>query len=60
MSRYRVKGPDRCGVMTLDTHKLLAWIAAWCLETFRQRSSAIVAMIFSKLNRSIRSRIAGT
>ena len=33
---------------------------AWCLETFRQRPSAIVAMIVSKLNRSIRSRIAGT
>jgi hypothetical protein len=39
---------------------ILAWIAAWCLETFRQRPSAIVAMIFSKLNRSIRSGIAGT
>jgi hypothetical protein len=27
----------------------LSWIAAWCLETFRQRSSAIVAMVFSNL-----------
>jgi hypothetical protein len=35
---------------------MLAWIAARCLDTSRQRPSAIVAMIFSKLNRSIRSR----
>ena len=28
------------------------------IETFRQRPSAIAAMIFSKLNGSIRSRIA--
>jgi len=33
-----------------------AWIAARCLDTSRQRPSAIVAMIFSKLDRSIRSR----
>jgi hypothetical protein len=30
-------------------------IAAWYLETVRQWPSAIVAMFFSKLNRSIRS-----
>ena len=35
---------------------MVAWIAARCLDTSRQRPSAIVAMIFSKLNRSIRSR----
>jgi uncharacterized RDD family membrane protein YckC len=35
---------------------MLAWIAARCLDTSRQRPSAIVAMIFSKLNRPIRSR----
>src|SRR4029077_13356803 len=44
------------GLSLGGAHSMPAWIAAWCLDTSRQRPSAIVAMIFSKLNRSIRSR----